>query len=203
MARGWTSLAMATLLVAAPLAAQEPGNPEVQQQIQNIMRERRPEMEAAARGFLAAIAPDRASPRGNGLPAWPMLDSLKTANLDAYWMEVAQLDVQLAMFQNVVTRDTARTRLMVTMFGTEFEARAIQRSWRQASEAQRRAMRTQLEALMSRHFDAEQALRGLEAVDAQRRIQAILAETQRRNDRKAELVRWAVDDIIHGAERPE
>jgi hypothetical protein len=205
MVRVSTSL----IFVAAAAAAHAPALPaqeldrNAQQQIQNIARERRPEMEAAARAFIYNVAPNRFGPAGEGPVPVPVLDELKRENLDAYWMEVAQLAVQFQMFQNVVQRDTARARQMSVVFGTEFEARILQRAWRTATEAQRRTLRTQLEALMTRHFEAEDQLRGLEMRDIERRLADARAETDRRRARRAELVRWAVDDIIHQAGRPE
>ena len=64
-------------------------------------------------------------------------------------------------------------------------------------------MRGQLEALMTRHFEAEDQLRALEVRDIERRLAEARSETERRRSRRAELVRWAVDDIIHGANRPD
>jgi hypothetical protein len=186
------------------LAQDPPESPPTAMRIQSIARERRPEMEAAARGFLVTIGPGRMiAPRGADLPRWPVLDELKASNLDAYWMEVAQLAVQFQMFQNVVRRDTTRARAMAIMFGTEFEARIIQRAWKSAGEADRQRMRSQLETLMARHFDVEDQLRTLEMRDIEHRLADARAESERRRQRRAELVRWSVDDIIHGAERPD
>ena len=215
MAR-WTDTSLAVLGLfacatpaARSLAAQEPGieqqvrDQQTRAQIQNIVRERPPQAEAAARAFVYHIAPNRFRPAGEGPVPVPILDQLKTANLTAYWMEVAQLTVQFEMFQQVVQRDSVRARQMAVLFGTEFEARALQRSWREASEAERRRIRGQLEALMTRHFEAEDQLRALEVRDIERRLAEARSETERRRSRRAELVRWAVDDIIHGANRPD
>lgn len=208
---------IAALMVAAPAAAQEaaarshaavahpPASQEewpehaVQQQIQNIVRDRPPQAENAARAFLYHIAPSREC---SALDC-PVLDSLRARNADAYWREVAQLTIQFDMFQRVVSRDSARARVMAAMFASEFEARAIQRSWRTANEAERRALRTRLEFLMLSHVEAEDELRALEIRDIERRLADVRAESERRRQRRAELVRWSVDDIIHGAERPD
>jgi hypothetical protein len=196
-----------------PYDPQDVPDRAVMEQIQNIVRDRPPQAEAAARAFLfhiagptpgplivvdGAVATDRSGP-----PRWPVLDQLKTANTDAYWREVAQLTMQFEMFQNVVTRDTVRARSMAILFGTEYEARILQRAWRGADEAARRTMRGQLEALMTRHFDAEEQLRALEMQDIERRLADARAESERRRQRRAEMVRWLVDDIILTAQRPD
>lgn len=203
----------ATLALPSSARAQDPREPpSADARIQLIVRERPPEMEAAARALVYAIAPNRVSDGGQPLividgvaqpTPVPVLDQLKAANPDAYWHEVATLATQFEMFQRVVPRDSARARTMSAMFATEFEARILQRGWRGANEADRRAMRAQLEALMTRHFDAEDQLRALEVRDIERRLADVRAETERRRQRRAEMVRWSVDDIIHGAERPD
>jgi hypothetical protein len=206
----WTRCAVIALAgcaaagaVAAQEVEQQARDQQARMQIQNIVRDRPPQAEAAARAFVYHIAPGRFGPAGEGPVPVPPLDQLKTTNPNAYWMEIAQLTVQFEMFQQVVQRDSARARQMAVLFGTEFEARALQRAWRSASEAERRSMRGQLEGLMTRHFEAEDQLRALEMQDIERRLAEARAETERRRARRAELVRWAVDDIIHGATRPE
>lgn len=203
MARVSISTALMVLALAGGLAAQDtPETERQQQQIRSIMRERPPHAESAARAFVFNIAPNRVA-TGEGPIGVPVLDQLKTANPDAYWAEVGQLVVQFEMFAQVMQRDSARSRQMATLFATEFEARTIRRSWRGASEAERRTLRSQLEALMSRHFEAEDQLRALEVRDIERRLGEVRAETARRRARRDELVRWAVDDIIHQAQRPD
>lgn len=206
----WTRCALIALAgcaaagaVAAQEGEQQARDQQARMQIQNIVRDRPPQAEAAARAFVYHIAPGRFGPAGEGPVPVPLLDQLKSTNLTAYWMEIAQLTVQFEMFQQVVQRDSARARQMAVLFGTEFEARALQRAWRGASEAERRSLRGQLEGLMTRHFEAEDQLRALEMQDIERRLAEARAETERRRARRAELVRWAVDDIIHGAARPE
>ncbi len=205
----WTRcavLALAACAGAGSAAAQDMEqqlrDQQARTQIQTIVRDRPPQAEAAARAFVYTIAPNRFGPAGEGPVPVPILDQLKTANLSAYWMEVAQLTVQFEMFQQVMQRDSARARQTAVLFGTEFEARALQRGWRGASEAERRTMRGQLEALMTRHFEAEDQLRALEVQDIERRVAEARAETERRRARRAELVRRAVDDIIEGANDP-
>jgi hypothetical protein len=188
------TLSWALVLGAAQLGAQEMPNPQaMQMQVQKIAQERPREAEAAARSFLQNIAPDRIAG----------LDSLKAGALDAYWMEVAQLTVQFDMFQNLWRRDSVRAGLVARMFGLEANARALQRAYRPAPEPQRTAIRGQLEALISRHFDIENQLRGLEIADIERRLTEVRAETQRRIDKRLEFVKWAVDDIIRDATRPQ
>ena len=118
-------LAVAGFLVpAAALPAQEMPNPQAMQlQVQHIAQERPREAEAAARAFLQLVAADRL----------PGLDSLRARSVDQYWIEVAQLTVQFDMVQNLVRRDSARAGLVAQMFGTEAQARALQRAYRDAT----------------------------------------------------------------------
>lgn len=167
--------------------------PESHLQKLKIERDRPREAEAAARAFLHVVAQDRVSD----------LDSLKQHSVDAYWNEVAQLTVQFEMVQNLVRRDSTRADLAAKMFGTEVYARALQREYRAATEARRAVIRQQLEALMDRHFEVEEELREREIFDIERRLAQVRAETQRRRDKRAELVKWAVDDIIRDATRPQ
>jgi len=189
------------LLVAPTLRAQEMPNPQAMQaQVQRIAQDRPREAEAAARAFTMVIAMNRSESMDSLLHS---LDSLKAASLDAYWREVAQLTVQFEIVQNLNRRDSVRAALVTQMFGTELRARALQRAYRQASEARRQALRAQIEALISRHFDLEDKLRALEVADIERRLAEVRAETQRRVEKRAEFVRWAVDDIIRDALRPQ
>ena len=166
--------------------------PELHAQKQKIERERPREAEAAARAFLHLVAQDQVDD----------LDSLKQRSVDHYWNEVAQLTVQFEMVQNLVRRDSTRADLVAKMFGTEVYARALQREYRGATEARRTLIRQQLETLMDRHFEVEEKLREREVVDIERRLAQVRTETQRRRDKRAELVKWAVDDIIRDATRP-
>jgi len=207
-------LSLVFVLAASAAAAQEMPNPEaMQMQVQKIAQERPREAEAAARAFLQLVAPDRL----NGL------DSLKARALnpnsrptvfvdgvpvndnalDQYWMEVAQLTVQFDLVQNLVRRDSVRAQLVARMFGIEANARALQRTYRPATEARRQAIRAQIAELISQHFYLEDQLRALEIADIERRLADVRAETQRRIDKRAELVKWAVDDIIRDATRPQ
>jgi len=182
--------------LAAVAAAQDPNAQAMQMQVQKIAQERPREAEAAARAFLMLIAPERAEgPRS--------LDSLKARSLDQYWMEVAQLTVQFDMVQNLVRRDSVRAQLVAKMFGLESSARELQRAYRGAGETQRTALRAQLETLIGGHFDIENQLRALEMKDIERRLADVRAETQRRLDKRGEFVKWAVDDIIRDATRPQ
>ena len=182
--------------LAAVAAAQDPNAQAMQMQVQKIAQERPREAEAAARAFIMLIAPERAEgPRS--------LDSLKARSLDQYWMEVAQLTVQFDMVQNLVRRDSVRAQLVAKMFGLESSARELQRAYRGAGETQRTALRAQLETLIGGHFDIENQLRALEMKDIERRLADVRAETQRRLDKRGEFVKWAVDDIIRDATRPQ
>lgn len=189
-------LTFAFVLAASVAAAQDPNAQAMQMQVQKIAQERPREAEAAARAFIMLIAPDRAEgPRS--------LDTLKVRSLDQYWMEVAQLTVQFDMVQNLVRRDSVRAQLVAKMFGLESYAREAQRAYRGAGETQRTALRTQLETLIGGHFDIENQLRALEMKDIERRLADVRAETQRRLDKRGEFVKWAVDDIIRDATRPQ
>lgn len=181
-------------LGTAAVEAQGMPNPQAMQaQAQKIAQERPREAEAAARAFLHLVAQD----------AVDDLDSLKAKSPDAYWMEVGQLTVQFDVVQNLVRRDSARADLVAKMFGSEVHARALQRVYRNADEAQRAQIRRQLEQLMDRHFEVEEKLREREVADIERRLAEVRAESQRRRAKRAELVRWAVEDIVRDATRPE
>lgn len=190
------------MLVCAALAAQDMPNPQAMQlQAQQIMQQRPREAEAAARAFLHVIAMQAGQrPADSSLAT---LDSLKAASPDMYWNEVAQLTVQFDMVQKLVQRDSARAGLVTQMFGLEQRARTLQRAYRTASEAPRPGIRAQIEALISRHFDIEDRLRALEIADIERRLGEVRAETARRREKRAEFVRWAVEDIIRDATRPQ
>ena len=202
------------LLSAATGAAQEPNPQQMQMQVQQIMQQRPREAEAAARAFLTLVAPDLVSG----------LDSLKAqatdriirplvvidgrpvegddASLDRYWMEVGQLTVQFDMVQKLTQRDSSRAQLVAKMFGLEANARAQQRAYRRATETARPAIRGKIEALITQHFDLEDQLRAREIADIERRLADVRAESQRRRDRRAEFIKFAVDDIIRDAIRP-
>ena len=184
------------LLAASSVRAQDQGpmaNPQaMQMQVQKIAQERPREAEAASRAWLQNAAPELI----------PQLDSLKTASPDEYWMEVGQLTVQFDVFQNLWRRDSVRAQLVGKMFGLEANARARQRAYRTATEAQRQALRAQIEALISQHFDLEDRLRNLEIADIERRLAEVRAESQRRHDKRAEFIKFAVDDIVRDAIRP-
>ena len=167
--------------------------PQLHEQRQKIERERPREAEAAARAFLHLVAQDRVSD----------LDSLKLRSVDHYWNEVALLTVQFEMVQNLVRRDSARADLVAKMFGTEVYARALQREYRGATEARRTLIRRELEQLIDRHFEVEEKLREREVADIERRLAQVRAESQRRRDKRGEIVKWAVDDIIRDATRPQ
>ena len=188
--------------IRSPFDAQDVPDLEVLRRVEAIRRDRPREAEAAARAFVYHIAPERVG-TGDGPAGVPLLDQLKERSVDAYWQEVAHLVMQFEMLQNVMLRDSVRGRHMAILFGTEFEARSLQRAWRPATEADRQRMRSQLEGLMSRHVQAEDELRAMEIRDVERRLNEIRAESDRRRQRRAELVQWAVDDIILQAQRPE
>jgi hypothetical protein len=190
-------LTLVFVLVASVAAGQEMPPPQaMQMQVQKIAQERPREAEAAARAFMMLIAPDRVEGARS-------LDSLKARSLDQYWGEVAQLTVQFEMVQNLNRRDSVRAQLVAKMFGLEAYARELQRAYRGANEGQRTAFRTQLETLISGHFDIENQLRALEIKDIERRLAEVRAETQRRIEKRAEFVKWSVDDIIRDATRPQ
>jgi hypothetical protein len=215
------------LLAAVSSAAQEMPNPQAMQvQVQQIMQQRPREAEAAARAFLMIVAPERvdgldslriqASSSGNqplfvvdgqvvsGQPIAGMgaQEVSRSSLQDQYWMEVAQLTVQFDMVQKLSRRDSVRAQLVGKMFGLEANARAQQRAYRMASESNRPAIRKQIETLITQHFDLEDQLRALEIADIERRLADVRAESQRRRDKRAEFIKFAVDDIIRDAIRP-
>jgi hypothetical protein len=199
------SLALIMLTLGTIAGAQQPGpqmpDPQAMQlQVQRIMQERPLEAEAAARAFIHAISMQRGMPSADSRLS--ELDQLKRAMPDAYWSEVAQLTVQFDMVQNLARRDSLRASLVTQLFGLESIARTLQRAYRDAPEAQRETYRGQLEKLIGTHFDIENELRRFEMKDIERRLAEVRAETQRRVDRRAEFVKFAVDDIIRDAVRP-
>jgi hypothetical protein len=219
-------VALGVLLAAASaLRAQEMPNPQAMQtQIQQIVQQRPREAEAAARAFLLLVAPERVSGLDSlreqanrvivnnqplvfidGQPvSGPPLEEPGSITLvkDQYWMEVAQLTVQFDMVQKLNRRDSVRAQLVGKMFGLEANARAQQRAYRTALESNRPAIRKQIEALITRHFDLEDQLRALEIADIERRLADVRAESQRRRDKRAEFIKFAVDDIVRDAIRP-
>ena len=183
-------LGLMLALVQAP--GEMPSPQAMQMQAQHIAQERPREAEAAARAFLHLVAQDRID----------ALDSLKAASVDAYWGEVGQLVVQFDMVQNLTRRDSVRAGLVAQMFGVEVYARGLQRSYRGATAPQQQQIRAQLVTLIDRHFGIESQLRALEVADIERRLADVRAESLRRQQKRAELVQWAVDDIIRDATRP-
>lgn len=189
------------VLVVQRAPAQEMPNPqEMQVQIQRIAQQRPREAEAAARAFLNLISMQRG--QGSLEPKLAWLESLKASDEGAYWQEVAQLTVQFDVVQNLVRRDSTRAALVTQMFGLEFMARTLQRAYRAAADTQREALRSQIEKVIAAHFDFENQLRLLEIKDIERRLSEVRTETQRRLDRRAEFIKFAVDDIVRDAIRP-
>jgi len=202
------------LLAASSGAAQDMPNPQaMQMQVQQIMQQRPREAEAAARAFLMLVAPERV----NGLDSLReqatagqtqpiiVVDGVPVSSppsQDQYWMEVAQLTVQFDMVQKLNRRDSVRAQLVGKMFGLEANARAQQRAYRIASESRRPAIRNQIETLISQHFDPEDQLRALEVEAIERRLADVRAESQRRREKRAEFIKFAVDDIVRDAVRP-
>lgn len=185
-------LTLTTLAGAQQSGPQMPDPQAMQMQVQRIAQDRPREAEAAARGWLLNVGPDLI----------PVLDSLKSASLDQYWMEVAQLTVQFEVFQNIWRRDSVRAQLVGKMFGLEAQARAQQRAYRAAAEPARPAIRSRIETLIAHHFDLEDQLRAREVADIERRLAEVRAETARRRERRSEFIKWAVDDIVRDAIRP-
>lgn len=130
------------------------------------------------------------------------LDSLMKAAPELYWQEVARLTVQGDMAKEVARRDATRGRAMEHLFGIEFEARRLQRGYRSAGETERVRLRSQLDRLMSRHFDIESRVLELEVADAARRLETVKTELARRSEARAERVRTAVDNILRDALKP-
>ena len=203
------------LLAASASAAQEMPNPQaMQMQVQQIMQQRPREAEAAARAFLMLVAPERLkgldslreqAKAGHNQPL-VVVDGVPVSSppsQDQYWMEVAQLTVQFDMVQKLNGRDSVRAQLVSRMFGLEANARAQQRAYRTASESNRPAIRRQIVVIIDQHFDLEDMLRDLEIADIERRLTEVRAESQRRRDHRAEFIKFAVDDIVRDAVRPQ
>ncbi len=194
-------LVMVTRVDAQDQNPQAMPNPqEMQMQVLRIAQQRPREAEAAARAFLHVIAMQRGQgPEESNLT---LLEQLKVSDPDAYWGEVSQLTVQFDVVQNLARRDSVRAGLVTQMFGLESMARTLQRAYRGANETQREAFRGQLEKVIGAHFDFENQLRLLEIKDIERRLVEVRAETQRRLDKRAEFIKFSVDDIIRDAIRP-
>ena len=200
------SLALIMLTLTTLAGAQQPGpqmpDPQTMQaQVQRIAQERAREAEAAARAFLHLISQQRG--QGPVETTLTVLESLKAHDLDAYWREVAQLTVQFDVVQSLARRDSVRAGLVTQMFGLELMARTLQLAYRDANETQRETYRSQIEKVISAHFDFENQLRMLEIKDIERRLAEVRAETARRVEKRAEFVKWTVDDIIRDATRPQ
>lgn len=211
----WVVL-LGVLGAARGVAQDMPNSQAMQMQVQQIMQQRPREAEAAARAFLQQVAPDRIAGLdslrqqasvANNQPTFivegrPVDTGGPSAAADQYWVEVAQLTVQFDMVQKLTQRDSARASLVAKMFGLEANARAQQRAYRAAMDAARPAIRTKIEALIAQHFDLEDQLRALEIADIERRLADVRAESQRRREKRAEFIKFAVDDIIRDAIRP-
>ena len=210
-----TLIGVLAVLAGSSGVAQDMPNPQaMQMQVQQIMQQRPREAEAAARAFLMLVAPERVNgldslrEQANSANNQPLVvvDGVPVSGpppQDQYWMEVAQLTVQFDMVQKLNRRDSVRAQVVGKMFGLEANARAQQRAYRIASESRRPAIRKQIETLISQHFDLEDQLRALEVADIERRLADVRAETQRRRDKRAEFIKFAVDDIVRDAMRPE
>ena len=210
-----TLIGVLAFLAGSSGVAQDMPNPQAMQiQVQQIMQQRPREAEAAARAFLMLVAPERVNgldslrEQANSANNQPLVvvDGVPVSGpppQDQYWMEVAQLTVQFDMVQKLNRRDSVRAQVVGKMFGLEANARAQQRAYRIASESRRPAIRKQIETLISQHFDLEDQLRALEVADIERRLADVRAETQRRRDKRAEFIKFAVDDIIRDAIRPQ
>jgi len=194
-------LTFAFVLAASVATAQEPNPQAMQMQVQKIAQERPREAEAAARAFLHLISMQPG--QGPVESSIALLDQLKANDQDAYWGEVAQLTVQFDVVQSLVRRDSVRAGLVTQMFGLEAMARTLQRAYRGSNETQREGIRNQVEKVIAAHFDYENQLRLLEIKDIERRLGQVRAETQRRVDKRVEFIRFAVDDIIRDATRPQ
>src|SRR5881394_2220518 len=170
--------AIASLAVAQDPNAQEMPNPQaMQMQVQRLMQERPREAEAAARAFLMLVAPNLVGTLDSLKPApeapnQPILiidgipQNTPDQALGQYWSEVAQLTVQFDMVEKLSQRDSVRAQLV-----------------------------GKIEALITHHFDLENQLRAREIADIERRLAEVRAESQRRIDKRAEFIKFAVDDI--------
>jgi len=126
----------ATVALAAPAWSQDSaqqrglfGAPEIAAQqaqvralLEQIVRQRPVQAESAAREMVRRLQLEQQT-----------LDSLRARSLDQYWQEVAQLTVQREMLAHQA--DSLRQQLMAQMFGTEAQARALQRDYRRIMDA--------------------------------------------------------------------
>jgi len=176
---------------SAQAADQRAQQAQVRAMLEQIVRERPPQAEAAARAMLRQLQLNQ-----------QMLDSLGRSR-DQYWQEVAQLTVQQQMLSQMVS-DSMRQKLMAQMFGAEARARSLQRAYRETADSgQERAIRERLQAVLERHLAAEDSLRSLEVAEVERRLAQVRAETVRRRRDRAELVRQMVQEVLRDAKRPE
>src|SRR5258708_1805930 len=113
----------------------------MQGMMQQILRDRPPQAEMAARDLWRRFALSAAA-----------LDSFRGGWEGEYGGEVAQLTTQHEMLGHAP--DSRRRRLMTAMLGEEAQARFWQRSYR-AAPSRERAGRARLTALLDRHFGAE------------------------------------------------
>jgi len=159
--------------------------------VEQIVRERPPQAENAARDLLRLLQIQGA-----------VLDSLRQHSIAEYWGEVAQLTIQQQMLSQM--GDSIRQQLMAQMFAAEARARGLQRAYRETADSgQERAIRERLQAVLERHFTAEDSLRSLEIAEVERRLAQVRAETVRRRRDRAELVRQMVQEVLRDAKRPE
>lgn len=159
-----------------------------QQMLQQIMRDRPPQAEFAARDLWRTF---RLSPGA--------LDSLRGRSEGEYWSEVAQLTIQHEMLSHAP--DSLRQRLMAELFAEEAQARMLQRMYRVDSTVES-AVRDRLAALLDRHFGAEDSLRALEIADVERRLAQVRADNEQRRRNRAALVRQMVEQVLRSARQP-
>jgi hypothetical protein len=181
-----------TVLLALPVGVRAQDSAQqaaaMQGMMQQIMRDRPPQAEMAAREMWRTFALSAAG-----------LDSLRGRSEGEYWGEVAQLTIQHEMLSHAP--DSLRQRLMTAMFGQEAQARVLQRTYR-ADSTTERAVRDRLTTLLDRHFGAEDSLRSLEIADVERRLAQVRTDTEQRRRNRAALVRQMVDQVLRAARQP-
>jgi hypothetical protein len=217
----------AAFLLAAPaLRAQEMPSPQAMQaQAQRIAQERPREAEAAARAFLHLVAQDRIggldSLKASAPDAYWMEVGQLVVQFDMVQNLVRRDSVRaglVAQMFGLEVNARALQREYRAASGGGNKALGVvngvpidqpagvivgQRIQVANPSARLQQIRTQLIALIGQHFDLEDRLRALEVADIERRLTEVRAETQRRRQKRVELVQWAVDDIIRDATRPQ
>jgi hypothetical protein len=213
--------------------AQDPNPQAMQAQVQRIAQERPREAEAAARAFLHVISlqPGQGPVEPNlamldqlktsDLDAYWREVAQLTVQFDMvqnlvrrdsvraglvtqmFGLEVMARTLQRA-YRATLAKGDNQPLIIINGVLTDQPGGVVRGGAQVVSPStQQQQIRSQLTTLIATHFDFENQLRLLEIKDIERRLAEVRAETQRRVDKRAEFVKWAVDDIIRDATRPQ